>query len=180
MAKEQAYYANGAPAQDVALARREFDEHLEYVMQSVQVWVWRRTSEGLEVLIQKRSMEKSSYPGMLDISCAGHIDAGETPLQAAPREFQEELGNVLDIEQLTFMFSIRKTNVPNLIANVYSYEVNYEFSPVFQDGEVDAVYWKSLGELEAMSMNPQKYNLVPHGKGYYTVLIERLRLYENH
>jgi isopentenyldiphosphate isomerase len=29
----------------------------------------------LQVLLQKRSPDKDSYPGCLDISCAGHIPA---------------------------------------------------------------------------------------------------------
>ena len=42
--------------------------------------------------MQKRSLLKESYPGCWDISSAGHLDAGEEPLQGAVRELKEELG----------------------------------------------------------------------------------------
>ena len=180
MAKEQAFHANGSPVKGTSFLRGEFEQQPKYLMGSVQVWVWRRVAGGLEVLIQKRSLEKKSHPGMLDISAAGHIEAGDVPLESVVREFNEELGYIIDVDKLVFMFSIRKTNVPNLIATIYSYEVDNSFSPVFKDGEVDEIYWKSLDDFEKMTKNPAEFNLVPHGHGYYTVLIERLRLYENH
>ncbi len=39
------------------------------------VWLLRIHNRKLQVLLQKRSPDKDSYPGCLDISCAGHIPA---------------------------------------------------------------------------------------------------------
>jgi len=44
------------------------------------------------VLLQKRSAEKESFPGMFDTSFAGHIQAGDDPLESAQRELREKLG----------------------------------------------------------------------------------------
>ena len=41
------------------------------------VWLVRRKNGVLEVLLQKRSDEKDSFPGCYDISSAGHIPAGQ-------------------------------------------------------------------------------------------------------
>ncbi len=69
------------------------------------VHVWVMNSQG-NLLLQKRAMTKETFPGCWDISCAGHIDAGETPLHAAIRELEEELGFIVDEKELAFLFSV--------------------------------------------------------------------------
>ena len=49
-----------------------------------------------EVLLQQRSLNKSSDPGEWKLTAAGHIGAGEAPLVAAKRELKEEMG--IDLE----------------------------------------------------------------------------------
>ena len=45
-----------------------------------------------EFLLQKRSIWKDRNPGLWDSSAAGHVDSGESYLEAARRELSEELG----------------------------------------------------------------------------------------
>lgn len=59
---------------------------------TVHIWVVRKTKRGFDVLLQKRSEDKDSFPGCYDISSAGHVDAGEGYLETAQREIFEELG----------------------------------------------------------------------------------------
>lgn len=56
---------------------------------SVQVLVF--TPAG-EILVQQRAADSILLPNYLDMSAAGGVDPGETPLQAAVRETAEELG----------------------------------------------------------------------------------------
>lgn len=55
------------------------------------------------LLLQKRAMGKDTSPGLWDISVGGHLDVGESYLQAALREAFEEIGLELvasDLEDL--------------------------------------------------------------------------------
>ena len=53
--------------------------------------IWFYTKDGY-ILLSQRSAKKTICPLMWDVSVAGHIDAGETPKQAAIRETREEIG----------------------------------------------------------------------------------------
>ena len=66
-------------------------------------WIWFYNSKG-EILVQKRAMCKKKFPGLWDMSCAGHVDAGETSKQGAIREAKEEIGVDVSEEEINFWF----------------------------------------------------------------------------
>ena len=55
------------------------------------VHIWLFTSDE-KILLQKRALTKKVFPGIWDISVAGHISAGEAILDGAKREIFEEIG----------------------------------------------------------------------------------------
>ena len=61
------------------------------------------------VLLQRRAFAKESWPGMWDVSVAGHIDAGESALDAIIREAHEELGLTIAPHELTHLGTLRFT-----------------------------------------------------------------------
>ncbi|KGL63065.1 NUDIX hydrolase [Polaribacter sp. Hel1_85] len=63
------------------------------------VHIWLFTSDE-KILLQKRALSKKVFPGLWDISVAGHIGAGETVLSSAKREVFEEIGLQLEEEEL--------------------------------------------------------------------------------
>jgi len=69
---------------------------------TAHIWIIREKYGRTEVLLQKRSMNKDSFPGKFDTSSAGHIQAGDEPLESALRELGEELGIQATPEQLVF------------------------------------------------------------------------------
>ena len=87
-------------------------------------------SSGLcyDVLLQKRSSRKESYPGCFDISAAGHVAAGDQLLDSAVRELKEELGIQAESGQLHF------------VGSRYGYHEDVFYGRPFRDAEISAVY----------------------------------------
>lgn len=91
---------NGEPTGETA--ERGLVHELGLPHRSSHVWLVRRGKAGVEILLQKRSEEKDSFPGCYDISSAGHIPAGESFTESALRELKEELGVTATEEELEF------------------------------------------------------------------------------
>ena len=80
----------GAPTGETverAEAHREGVRH-----RTAHVWIARNRNGRIQLLLQKRCMQKDSFPGCYDISSAGHIPAGGEFASSALRELKEELG----------------------------------------------------------------------------------------
>ncbi len=72
---------------------------------TVHIWV---INSNKELLVQKRSPKKDTYPNLWAISTAGHVKAGETSIESALRELKEELGIKATEKDLEYLFSIRR------------------------------------------------------------------------
>ncbi len=124
---------------------------------TAHVWVIRRVNGTVQVLLQKRSQQKDSFPGRYDTSSAGHVPAGSQPLDSALRELEEELGIIADREQLhpAGQFRIRydetfhgKLFRDNEVTEVYVYSDPVETdSLTLQESEVEEVRWFDLREV---------------------------------
>lgn len=88
------------------------------------VHIWFYTLQG-QVVIQKRASTKETFPGLWDVSVAGHVSAGETLEVAAYRECLEELGVTIEPEKLIKIGITKK---------------QYRFSPTFTDSEYNHIY----------------------------------------
>ena len=124
---------------------------------SAHIWIYRIVDGHVEVLLQKRSREKDSFPGCYDTSSAGHITAGDEPITAALRELSEELGIQAAPEDLTFIgtFPIHFTRefhgklfVDREIAFVHVYTKPVRIEELtLQAEELESVAWFELDEL---------------------------------
>ena len=54
-------------------------------------WIFGLDAGGPYLLVQRRSATKDTWPGYLDVTVAGHLGAGEEPLDGL-REVEEEVG----------------------------------------------------------------------------------------
>ena len=65
---------------------------------------WIITEDG-NIWLQLRGSDKQLYPNLLDISCAGHIQIGESTKSGTLREIEEEIGIHLEENNLEKMFT---------------------------------------------------------------------------
>ncbi len=120
------------------------------------VWIMRRRNGQVQILLQKRSEDKDSFPGEYDISSAGHIPAGEGFEESALRELEEELGITAQAEDLHLIgpLTIRYEFVfhgepfrDHQITHVYYLLMDIEPEQLkLQESEVESVMWIGLDE----------------------------------
>ena len=135
---------------------------------TAHLWILRKTDAGVEVLLQKRTDNKDSFPGCYDISSAGHMPAGSDYEESAVRELKEELG--LDVDPKDFIFCGDKTASRDTEFHGKAFH-DREYCRIFalwrdikddeftfQPEEVSGVIWMNLDEcIEAV-----RENLIPH------------------
>jgi isopentenyldiphosphate isomerase len=146
------------------------------------VWIWRQTSNGLEILLQKRAKDKGTWPGRYDISAAGHIDLGEDPLTAAIRETQEEIGHTVDKSDLKFIGAHRCYTVApdnawteNELSFLYLLELKTDATFALTDGEVDSLEWKLMSDIQQEVVDETTQDgYVPHGEVYFGMVFEAI------
>lgn len=144
--------------------------------------VWLYTNNG-KVLLQKRAAEKDTFPGLWDVSVAGHVHAGETPMEAALREVKEELDMELDSGSLHFLgrFKSEHSHPGGILDREFNYcylcELNLPIEDIRPEPkEVSALELRSLlqfaEEVWGLAL-PQRY--VPHSREYYGAVIKGLK-----
>ena len=135
---------------------------------TAHVWIIREKDGRYQVLLQKRSADKDSFPGRFDTSSAGHIRAGDEPAESAVRELAEELGIQAQPSELNFAgkFRVRyekefhgKMFKDNEVAFVYVYRRPVdEKELVLQKEEVECVEWFDMEDvLEGCRRHDRKF-----------------------
>ncbi|MDD5673107.1 MAG: NUDIX domain-containing protein [Chitinivibrionales bacterium] len=136
----------------------------------MHVWI---VNSRREILLQKRALTKESYPGFWDVSSAGHIEHGSTPLAAAVRETKEELGIAVKPEELQPLFASTQNSVQNNgafidneFAEVYIVKKDFSLAEIIVDPkEVSEVKYVSFLEFKKM-IEEKSADLVPHNDEY--------------
>lgn len=92
---------------------RDFLRH-----RAVQIFVFDMNGR---IFVQKRTKTKDAFPGLYEASCSGHVQAGESYLQAAVRELAEELGITHQEHELKQLFVFKfRANPENEIVKQFS------------------------------------------------------------
>jgi isopentenyldiphosphate isomerase len=112
-------------------------------------------NESREILFSKRAKTKS-YPGCWLSGCGGHVEKGESPLDAATREQKEELGTSIPLELLTKDFD-REIDQTHF---VYWYIGRYNGETFNPDSrEMEAIKFFSYTELKAIVEDDPDFDL---------------------
>lgn len=119
---------------------------------TVHIWLYTKDNQ---ILLQKRALTKKVFPGLWDISVAGHIAAGESVLEAAIREVEEELGlkiNASDLKKIgTRIHQVSHANgiQDNEHHHVFISELKVPINQLsIQKEEVDAIQLFDLSVLK--------------------------------
>ena len=121
------------------------------------IWFVREQDGRIRVLLQKRAAGKDSYPLCWDTSAAGHIMAGDEPLESAVRETAEELGLHVRPEEMEFagvcLLSFNKEFYGSMFRDretAFLYVCDRDVAPEelrLQAEEVEAADWFDLEDV---------------------------------
>ena len=129
-----------------------------------------------QVLLQKRSANKKTWPNMWDVTAGGNVLAGEFGFQAIIRECKEELGIQLNKSDMIFIGSSISSNVRgNIINNYFNeyYIVNKDVDETtlkLQEEEVSEVRWIDKNEIIERIKN--NYNGITDKEGCWEYLVK--------
>ena len=159
---------DGAGAATGRRCMRKTAHRLGLWHRTVHVWLLNRNGE---LLIQLRAHDKESYPGLWDISAAGHCCSGDTSIGAALREIKEELGISADSSKLYYLFSVTQQNclhnstyIDNEYCDVYLLKQEISVDRIDPDScEVAQVRYIHWIDLEKVYCGPQ---FVRHDEEY--------------
>ena len=146
---------------------------------SVHIWLV-DYDRGL-VGLQKRSLEKDTFPGRWDISAAGHVEAGVTDSrETALRELAEELGISTQEDKLQYKFTcpgnLASLGGCNCFEDVYFFPVNSETIHIHIGiAEVTDFQWISITEYEQILRSKTNEQYVPRVDSYMDAFFLELK-----
>ncbi|AQU78016.1 NUDIX hydrolase [Planococcus faecalis] len=200
--KIRIYDENGI-AQGVAT--RQTVHEKGYWHETFHCWVVGRENNKDIVYLQLRSKDKKDFPGLFDITAAGHLMADEA-VRDGVREVQEELGLQVDFAELTSLGMIKdQINLLNFTDNerchcfLYRKQDNNDATFELQAEEVSGIAKVEFEELAELVMGKKEEvevegfvtvagkssrfkkqiglkDLVPHSQDYLKKVIEQIGL----
>ena len=138
---------------------REMAHKTGALHQVIHCWVIDPYQSEIQIYLQQRSKNKADFPGLYDLTSTGHIDVGETRVQAVCREVMEEIGLTLNPTYLRYLGHIKEEIqtaefFDREIAHVFAYPIQ---NPIFYPGEeVDSIVSISISEFKKWLQSSKK------------------------
>ena len=126
-----------------AVSRKE--AHKQGILHgAVHIYIYRKCGESVQLLLQRRSHNKDSFPDCLDISSAGHMEVGMSFGETAAKELEEELGLPLTPDNLTPVLRRRFSGITE------------QHGKTFNDQEINEIYLLRIDGLDLQILTLQK------------------------
>lgn len=159
----QCFGENGEPV-DKPVSR--LDAHTKGIPHGAShTYIYKKENDELFILLQRRSLNKDSFPNCLDTSSAGHIEFGSDFLETAQKELFEELGIRVDINKLEELFEQKAFSantfhgeefIDNEFNKIYAVEMDCDISTLeLQPEEVSEAIWLNADDIIKMSESPE-------------------------
>ncbi len=137
----------------IGTATRNEVHRMGYWHQTFHCWFIEKSTES--ILFQRRHKNKKDYPHVLDITVAGHLSAGEGPMDGV-REIKEEVGIDVHMDELVcggiFQGSIVMEDIiDNEFCHLFFYN-NVHPLEIFtlQSDEVESIVRIPIGDLSSL------------------------------
>ena len=145
------------------------------------IHVWFYTHDG-QLLIQKRSPDKETFPDLWDVSVAGHVGSSEPKIDAAIRETAEEIGITITADDLEYIgkFTERHIHNPDFIDNevhtVYVCKLKADINHlIIQEEELSEIKLIDIRFfIETLKKPNHSSVFVPHYPDYYSFVFEEI------
>jgi 8-oxo-dGTP pyrophosphatase MutT (NUDIX family) len=139
--------------EEIGCISREYIVPMGLRHQIGRVIIYSRNNKS--VLLQQRSVNKSTMPGAWDTSSSGHIDAHEETLKGAARELKEEIGveaSSLELQYVGEYSTYEKLDdgILNRQTVIYALliddpaEISFTVDPV----ELETIDWIELSKID--------------------------------
>lgn len=147
-----------------------------YYHNTAHIWFY---TDGGEILLQQRAATKVICPLLWDVSVAGHVDAGETIIQAAVRETKEEIGLTIfenDLYKID-VFECFQNYANKIIDNEFHHTFISKFNGVISDlvlqvNEVEALKLIKINDFfEKLERSESNNHFIASNRLYYETVI---------
>ncbi|WP_025742112.1 NUDIX hydrolase [Aquimarina pacifica] len=147
---------------------------------SIHVWFFTKDHN---ILLQKRAVDKDTFPNLWDISVAGHIGSGETVENSAIREVKEEIGLSISKKDLIFIGThlSEKKPKPDLLDNEFHHifiaELKHSTQKLtLQEEEVSDIALIPISIFESeIRDSEKKKKYVPHDILYFEWILKEIK-----
>ena len=126
-----------------------------------------------QLLISKRSMKKTSYPGYWEFIGGASI-TGENSEDAIIREVEEEIGIKLKIEDGIFVKSIK---TDHLHKDLWAFKLDIDLNELHLDeNEVERVKWENIDNVIKLRENGEMIESCMVTKEEYETSLKKLNI----
>lgn len=112
------------------------------------------------LLLIKYAAVKESWAGYFN-GIGGHLEAGESPYQAAIREVREETGLECTNLQIRALITIDTGITPGILLFIFLAELEQHSLPELRCSAEGEVTWVRLNELDKLPLLPDLHRLLP-------------------